>query len=264
MIRHRDTKADTKTDTKPDTKSDIGNYNAPDNKSALDLDVVFHQNDISQAERTQQEPPPQDSRKRETQHYARTRRHTTRYRPQPRPEYQAFAEKLNALMRERDLSPSEVARRTWGSNTDSRGYSVARNRDRIGHYLAGTSYPGEINLKKLADVLGVPVETLAIERPPSGAPQTQLSPARVEPGASRTALAPGVVHITLSPGLLGLARFQCDRMISPELAIEFQHMLAEDEKKQAGGSVDKNNGNGDPPHKAHKVGSIVGGRGGGD
>jgi hypothetical protein len=50
------------------------------------------------------------------------------------------------------------------------------------------------------------------------------------------------------------------------LAIEFQHMLAEDEKKQAGSSVDKDNGNGngDPPHKAHKVGSIIGGRGGDD
>jgi transcriptional regulator with XRE-family HTH domain len=241
-------------------KSKVGSDEAPDNKSALDLDPVFQQNDAL---------PRDTTSTREAQHYARSRRHTTRSRQQPRPEYQAFAEKLSAIMAKLGLSPSEVARRTWGSHTDKRGYSVARNRDRIGHYLAGTSYPGEINLKKLADVLGVPVETLAIERPTdsaqSGAGRAH-GPAQARPGHSP---ATGLVHTTLPLAMTGLARFQCDRMISSELAVTLQQMILDDDRKRAaaaeagnGGNGNGNgNGNGDTPPR---VGSVVGGRGEGD
>lgn len=43
----------------------------------------------------------------------------------------------------------------WGTTKDKRGYDVARNRDRIGHYLRGNSYPDRENLLKLADALGI-------------------------------------------------------------------------------------------------------------
>jgi transcriptional regulator with XRE-family HTH domain len=66
-------------------------------------------------------------------------------------------------MLKQGLSASEVARRVWGSTKDKRGYDVARNRDRIGHYLAGTSYPEPENLQLLADALGLPIEDLAID-----------------------------------------------------------------------------------------------------
>lgn len=79
--------------------------------------------------------------------------------------YQAFADKLKAAMTKNKLSASEVARRVWGTTKDSRGYTVARNRDRIGHYLSGASYPEEDNLVKLAGAIGVSVEDLRSERP---------------------------------------------------------------------------------------------------
>lgn len=63
-------------------------------------------------------------------------------------------------MLERRISASDLARGVWGTMTDPRGYEVARNRDRIGHYLSGKSYPAMENLKKIAKVLGVDVEVL--------------------------------------------------------------------------------------------------------
>ena len=86
--------------------------------------------------------------------------------PTARPEYAPFATALQQAMLKNKLSASEVARRIWGESTDSRGYAVAKNRDRIGHYLAGTSYPEPKNLAELAKAVGVPVEELEIERRP--------------------------------------------------------------------------------------------------
>src|SRR5580765_5276428 len=86
-------------------------------------------------------------------------------RLKPRPEYKPFADALREAMTKGNLSASEVARRVWGITKDRRGYDVARNRDRIGHYLAGTSYPEPENLKGLANAVGLTVEDLAIDRP---------------------------------------------------------------------------------------------------
>jgi transcriptional regulator with XRE-family HTH domain len=71
-----------------------------------------------------------------------------------------FAATLRAAMRVKGFSKSELARRVWGTTKDTRGYDVARNRDRIGHYLNGTSYPEPDNLVKLAEALGVAPEQL--------------------------------------------------------------------------------------------------------
>jgi transcriptional regulator with XRE-family HTH domain len=76
--------------------------------------------------------------------------------------YQHFAERLADAMRRSNVSASEVARRVWGTTKDRRGYDVARNRDRIGHYLSGKSYPEPENLAKLAEALGVTVEDIAM------------------------------------------------------------------------------------------------------
>ena len=78
-------------------------------------------------------------------------------------------------MKRLGLNNSEVARRVWGTTKDKRGYDVARNRDRIGHYLAGASYPEPENLVKLADVIGVPVAELASDKPPTIRTPRQLS-----------------------------------------------------------------------------------------
>lgn len=84
----------------------------------------------------------------------------------PRPEYQPFADALRRAMESQGLSASDVARRVWGSHKDKRGYDVATGRDRIGHYLAARSYPEPANLEKLAGAIGVPVDTLTIQRRP--------------------------------------------------------------------------------------------------
>ena len=76
-------------------------------------------------------------------------------------ELQAFARKLHALMTERGLSQSDLAREIWGGTSDGRGYKVAKNRDRISAYLRGTAKPEAENLKLIAKALGVPVSELA-------------------------------------------------------------------------------------------------------
>lgn len=87
--------------------------------------------------------------------------------PGARPEYQVFAQRLHEAMMKNQMNASQVAREVWGTIPDSRGINVARNRDRIRHYLAGTSYPEPDNLVKLAKAVGLPVEDLTIERPPT-------------------------------------------------------------------------------------------------
>jgi hypothetical protein len=83
--------------------------------------------------------------------------------PKGRPELARFAQTLNKAMRQRGMSPSDLAREVFGSHTDIRGYSVARNRDRIGAYLAGISYPqNSETLRKLAEALGLRPEMLAL------------------------------------------------------------------------------------------------------
>ena len=71
-------------------------------------------------------------------------------------------------MEAKGLNASNLARQVWGETTDNRGYKVAKNRDRIGHYLAGVSFPEEDNLQRLAAALGLPYEELAVTKPPTG------------------------------------------------------------------------------------------------
>lgn len=72
-----------------------------------------------------------------------------------------FADRLMAAMLNAGgVSASELARRVWGTIKDTRGYDVPRNRDRVGHYLRGTSHPNAANLAKIATALNVPVTEL--------------------------------------------------------------------------------------------------------
>jgi hypothetical protein len=71
------------------------------------------------------------------------------------PTHKEFAVWLAAQMAARGFNHSDVARAIWGTTKDTRGYEVARNRDRIGHYLAGTSYPELNTLYALAQAFSV-------------------------------------------------------------------------------------------------------------
>ena len=95
-----------------------------------------------------------------------------------------FAEVLRQLMIDKRVSASELARRVWGTLQDGRGYTVARNRDRIGHYLSGRSYPEKENLDKIAKALGVSSDVFS-----------KLQPAPVV----RAAKEPNAIEVILYP-----------------------------------------------------------------
>ena len=69
--------------------------------------------------------------------------------------HKEFAAWLAAQMAARGLNHSDLARAIWGTVPDTRGYDVARNRDRIGAYLRGNSYPNLDTRYDLAAVFSV-------------------------------------------------------------------------------------------------------------
>jgi transcriptional regulator with XRE-family HTH domain len=115
-----------------------------------------------------------------------------------KPELQHFAARLRQAMDAKKMNGSQLARQIWGTNTDKRGYQVAKNRDRIKHYLDGNSYPEPENLQKLADAVGIPVDELRGE-PPNRA--TAPKPA-IKPAIDRRATIEIVIreiHIKITP-----------------------------------------------------------------
>ena len=90
-------------------------------------------------------------------------------------EYKEFAEKVHAAMLKKRMNISDLAREIWGSVVDYRGFTVAKNRDRAGFYLAGKSYPNEANLKLLAKALDLNVDELRVEKPSIGVQRTRTS-----------------------------------------------------------------------------------------
>jgi transcriptional regulator with XRE-family HTH domain len=77
-----------------------------------------------------------------------------------------FAAILRKLMLAKGLTASKLAGLVWGKKKDKRGFMVSKNRDRIGHYLSGKSFPNDANLVKIAKVLGVSPDTLRNAIPP--------------------------------------------------------------------------------------------------
>jgi hypothetical protein len=138
--------------------------------------------------------------------------------PNARPEYQVFAERLHEAMLKNKMNASQVAREVWGTTTDSRGVTVARNRDRIRHYLAGTSYPEPDNLKKLAEAVGLPVEDLTIDRPPT-LPSPNTSPVRgsmIDP------------QVTILSTHHSVCLLQMRKLISLATALKIMELLGQD------------------------------------
>jgi transcriptional regulator with XRE-family HTH domain len=134
-----------------------------------------------------------------------------------RPELLPFAQALRKAMEDQALSPTEVARRVWGTIKDKRGYDVAKNRDRIGKYLEGTSYPLAANLQRLADAVNVPVESLTIEKRP-----TPLVRSRV------LAHLPEEVELLEINGNPGMSRLRVNKVIPTKLAVKIFTALTED------------------------------------
>ena len=137
-----------------------------------------------------------------------------------RSEYRPFAAALRAAMSKKGMSASDVARDIWGDATDRRGYNVAKNRDKIGLYLAATAYPDEETIGHLARVLDVSVEELA------GKMVQETSVSVTAPGASLWLNNPGPrptrssgPSLTPAPGRPGMIRIQVDQIVDWRLAM---------------------------------------------
>lgn len=84
-----------------------------------------------------------------------------------------FAERLQRLMLEKGLSQSDLAREVWGTMTDERGYTVARNRQMLTKYLTGKAEPRMSTVRKMSEALHVSLADLdpqsdPVNRPGSG------------------------------------------------------------------------------------------------
>ena len=72
-----------------------------------------------------------------------------------------FARRLQALLLERGLTRSDLARSIYGSQTDSRGFTGAKGRDRVGAWVSGKAFPDRAHLMNLCEALGVSEAYLA-------------------------------------------------------------------------------------------------------
>lgn len=77
---------------------------------------------------------------------------------------QHFAAALRRAMDKKGWNASTLAGKVWGKTLNKKGYQVSRGRDHIGKYLKATSYPSPENMRKIADALGVSVESLTGDR----------------------------------------------------------------------------------------------------
>jgi len=72
-----------------------------------------------------------------------------------------FSRKLRRIMREQQMSQSDLARALWGATQTPAGTPAARHRDRISKYCAGRTVPDPTTLLKLAKALHCRPEDLA-------------------------------------------------------------------------------------------------------
>lgn len=128
-------------------------------------------------------------------------------------EQDQFARRLHAAMVNKGLSNSDLARAVWGETTDTKGYKVARNRDRIAVYLKGAGMPEAGTLHKLAEVLGVPKEQLA----PS------VTAAVVDRERPEFAM-------TMVPGQSGRVHLQMNMLVPLTLAVEVSKLIEADKR----------------------------------
>lgn len=125
-------------------------------------------------------------------------------------ELSEFSKRLTDLMARRGLSQSDVARAIWGTVTDVRGRDVARNRDRVSHYVRGSQMPEPKTLSALAKVLGVEL--------------ADLNPALDRDGVGRGAEQP---LLTVVGGRPDMAVLSVNRMVPMKVAVKILQLLSE-------------------------------------
>ena len=101
------------------------------------------------------------------------------------PDLEKFRTTLSKGMAAKRMSGSDVARANWGSKTNARGRRVARNRDRMTHYLGGKGYPRPETVLKLAEVLDLDPKDLEREYDKSTTPFSWPAPESAPPPVNR-------------------------------------------------------------------------------
>lgn len=128
-----------------------------------------------------------------------------------------FPQRLYQARRDKGWSQSDLARRVWGETKDSRGYLVARNRDRVSMYESGKATPTLENLHQLAKALGVTAE--------------ELSPTLNEPF---TAPAQRAVNLTMLEGRPNEVHLTVDVIVPVEQAARVLAILSETPEEKDG------------------------------
>lgn len=123
----------------------------------------------------------------------------------------SFSERLKQARLDRGLSQSDLARDIWGEMADTRGYMVARNRDRISAWESGRAVPEEKHLQALADVLGID--------------RAVLAPDLVAEGMDRR---PAAISMTMLDGGFSRVHLQINTLASLEVASQVVALLSKD------------------------------------
>lgn len=72
-----------------------------------------------------------------------------------------FGRRLSAMLLDKEMSMSDLARAVWGeTRVDSRGYGAVVGKDRISGYCAGKTLPTALTARKLAKALACDVRDL--------------------------------------------------------------------------------------------------------
>jgi hypothetical protein len=135
---------------------------------------------------------------------------------QPRPELAQFARTLLEAMLRKKMNASSVARAVWGTTTNKEGFTVAKNRDRIGQYLAGASYPKPETLVLLAKALDLDPASLRVDNLPGAGPTARAQ-----------AMAPTEVNMVVMAGYAGFALLQINKLLPVELCLSFLKQIHE-------------------------------------
>jgi transcriptional regulator with XRE-family HTH domain len=128
-----------------------------------------------------------------------------------------FAHRLNAVLREKALTQSQVAGRMWDYTVDSKGAKVAKGRDRLSVWCSGKSFPSAENLELLAKALGVTVRELA--------PQEEVRTA---------AAAPPEVSMVRSAAYPGKTLLQITKLVPHSIARKIDELLEQADKEDMG------------------------------
>lgn len=79
----------------------------------------------------------------------------------------AFPNRLQREMLKKQMSRSDLAREVFGTEVNSKGHTVARNRSQVTRWLKGDVQPDPQRLERLAEVFGMePSELLSTGRAP--------------------------------------------------------------------------------------------------